>query len=546
MATKKVVQELITKWKYQVDATQIKKTASLIRGLKKNFSEVRKTSTAFGKGEFARINRIKKGWMGLNRQVDGYRRNLVRTSTTRGGGGRGGGRGRGGGTASLGQSGAFLAGRMAGSSALTSALLGGGGLAGAFAGGAAIRQAGRRETAEASFTSLLGGKGKGEGRASEMLNAVNQMAVKTPFNISDLRDLTSESLAGGFGQEEVLPMMSMLGDVTQGKLPKLKRMLSNMVEIRNTGRANLRDIRQFGRAGVPIYEALNAVMGTTGKELGEMITKGKVGLPQVTAALKYLTGEGGKFNNYMADVMDTLLGKVSNLGDAFEIAGEKAGGPMLGMAKKAVDGLMKGIEVATPHLSNFATGVSEIFQGFMDFLNESPILMGFIKGIGIALALAMVPIMPITAALVALFLVVEDIGTAFAGGESYFGDMMKGLEWFQEIDWSGGFTKGLDYMLGLLKSVGAWFAESALGKMIISGMDAVGTHFSEGFKNRAPATAPMGIGMPGTVAAAGGANSLTQNTSINLTNPDQIPGVLSTVNSSNLDFVKSSKKVMSK
>jgi phage tail tape-measure protein len=114
-------------------------------------------------------------------------------------------------------------------------------------------------------------------------------------------------------------------------------MLTNMVEIRNTGRAALRDVRQFGRAGIPIYEALNTVLGTSGEELGEMITKRKIGLKEITMALKHLTGAGGKFHNLMQDQMGTLIGQFSNLGDAFEIMAEKIGQPLLKPIKAIVE-----------------------------------------------------------------------------------------------------------------------------------------------------------------------------------------------------------------
>jgi hypothetical protein len=312
------------------------------------------------------------------------------------------------------QSGAFLAGRLTGNSALTSAVLGGAGMAAGLGIFSAIKQAGMREQAEIGFTGLLGGKGKGEASSKDMMDRINKMAVKTPFQITDLRNLSREALGGGFGKEEVLPLISMLGDATQGRAPELKRMLTNMVEIRNTGRANLRDVRQFGRAGIPIYEALNKVLGTTGAELGDMISSRKIGLKEITAALKLLTGKGGKFHNLMLDQMDGIIGKTSNLADAFGILGEKMGEPLLDITKMAVDALSASMEDATPHFKNFTTGLSELGKGAAE--NDAFKWMAGITGGTILLRLAASN--PWTAIAVALGLLVEDIGAARRGDKN--------------------------------------------------------------------------------------------------------------------------------
>ena len=517
MATRKVVQELITKWKYQVDATQIKRTAAAIKGLKKNFTEVRKSSVSFGKGEFARIKRIRSGWQGLNNQVNNYRKNLIKTTATKTADGMAGGRGRGG-VASLGQSGAFLAGRMAGSSALTSALLGGAGLAGTFGIGAAIRQAGRRQREEVGMTGLLGGKGKGEGAAKELMDQINAMAVQTPFQISDLRALSREALGGGFGKEEVLPLIGMLGDATQGRLPELRRMLTNMVEIRNTQRASLRDVRQFGRAGIPIYEALNKVLGTTGDELGDMISARKIGLKEITAALKLMTSEGGRFHNLMKDQMDTVLGKASNLIDAFEIVGERAGAPLLGISGDFLDVIREGTENITPNLENFGVGISAMVKSLKELWKNNVVFSSLMKGGFFALLLKagvwLAKRHPLVFTLTLVATAIEDIGAALNGQESYFTSFMN---WLQKID--------------SLKSTFEWI--EGLFKKDLSHLPATPMDFLQPKKMNLDPWNPM---IPAMAVGGGGVDVGGIQTTINMSPNQDLRPVLEDVTRSNVDY----------
>jgi len=527
VATKKVVQELITKWKYQVDATQIKRTASAIKALKKNFTEVRKSSVSFGKGEFARIKRIKNGWMGLNTQVKNYRRNLERPA--RGGVG-GGGRGKGTGKAGLGQSGAFLAGRLTGSSALTSALLGGGGLAATFGIGAAIKKAGERQQAEAAFTGILGGtKGGGGAKATEMLDKLNKFAVETPFNISDLRSLSRESLGGGFEMGEVIPQLAMLGDVTQGNIVHLRRMLTNMVEIKNIGKANLRDVRQFGRVGIPIYEALADTLGKSGAQIGDMITKGKIGLPEITGALKSLTSEGGRFFQSMKLQMATLLGQVSNLGDALIIMAENIGGPLLPLATKAVKGLKNVFTSIAPPLAMFAKGIAKVGETFLFFWDNSPGIRGLFKDVSISLGVMAALKFPFLKQFAILFLLMEDFGVFASNGKSLLGVFVDTFKSLTNMDFGDIFTGMKMEAFDGLKNFGEWLANTGPGKAMIAFfklMGSIGSTTLDFLAGRS-LSAPQGIVPAG--AGGGGVGSIESNTHIQVGTAKEAAEVVETV-----------------
>jgi len=416
--SKKIVKELLTKWTYKVDTKQLVATAKLIKGLKGEFNNVRKASTAFGKGEFKRIGRIRKGWQGLNKQVSGYRKNIQRMPSrlSRGGVGGGGKGSRGGGRGGVGglNSAAFLAGRMAGSSALTSALLGGPALAAGFGAAGSVKAAANRESSQVRFKSLLGGGAAGESSATDLLDKLSSFAKTTPFALTQLRDLAQQTLGGGFAKAEIIPLLQKLGDVTQGDNVKLNRMLQNMIEIKNVGKAFTRDIRQFGRAGIPIFKELQKNLGLTGMQLDNMITSGKVGYKEIENALITMTKEGGTFFQNMSAQMNTFNGQLNNLGDTITSAGEKLGKPFLKPFTQAIKFASKELE---PFIENLLAAGSQIGEWIS--------MIPGIKGWGIAFAIAIggvaVAMFPLTAGFVAMLAVLDDLGVYARGGKSLIG-----------------------------------------------------------------------------------------------------------------------------
>ena len=413
----KIVKELVTKWTYKVDTKQLRETARLIKGLKGEFNSVRKASTAFGKGEISRIRRIRNGWQGLNKQVTGYRKNLTRMPKGGGGGGGRGSKGKGG--VGFGNSTAFLAGRMAGNTALTSALLGGPALGAGFAAGGAVKAAADRQTAETRFQGLLGGGKEGEASATGLLDSLTEFAKKTPFAITQLRDLSTQILGGGFAKNEIIPLLSQLGDVTQGDNVKLGRMLQNMIEIKNVGKAFTRDIRQFGRAGIPIFKQLQKNLGLSGLELDALITSGKVGFKEIHAALQSLRAntKDGIFHKAMERQMGTFNQSLSNLGDTIVQIGEETGKPLLAP-------LTAGLQWLSTNLGPIAKNFIAFGSGVSSFIGDIPGIKSWGVAIALAFGVAAIAIAPIASAVAGLLLLFEDIGVYMRGGKSLFGTIL--------------------------------------------------------------------------------------------------------------------------
>src|SRR5690606_5081954 len=90
-------------------------------------------------------------------------------------------------------------------------LLGGGaGLLGAA--GFGIKLAGEMEQATIAFTTMTGSAEK----ARAVLGEIEQFAVKTPFQFPELVDGAKRLMAFGIAADQIIPTMTMLGDISAG------------------------------------------------------------------------------------------------------------------------------------------------------------------------------------------------------------------------------------------------------------------------------------------------------------------------------------------
>lgn len=449
-----VVKTLVTKWRYTVDATQVKKATRDLTKLRSKLLEVRKSSVTFGKQERNQLRTVGKGWRRATQEVDRYRKAKMSANRVSAGGGFGlfgGGRRRGGGFFS-GQSGriATLASTL-GAGALGGLAVSAGGLAGvgALLGAGSIGLAGRREQARASIGGLLGGDFE---KADILLNNLNEFAKKTPFQIGQLRELSSVLLASGFAAGEVIDNLRVMGDVTRGDNDKLNRMLFNFTQIKNQQRATALDLRQFAMAGIPIYKQLEKQLKVNGTVLRDMTREGKITFEVVEEALRQMTAEGGLFFRGMELQSQTLFGIFSNIKDAILVIGEAIGEEFLEDVKDISKSFKEWAEDNQTPIIRRVKNLKESFAQFWDILvNTNKEFRGIqtaVRGLTVALGALFVLALPKLAVFAGLVLAIDDVMNAMRGNKSVsgkfvqdfkesptkaFGNVMKtamdGLEW---------------------------------------------------------------------------------------------------------------------
>lgn len=165
---------------------------------------------------------------------------------------------------------------------------------------------------EVAFETMLQSKEK----ADALMAQVVDTAAKTPFDLQGVANGAKQLLAYGVASEEVNDTLIRLGDIAAG----LSIPLNDLVYLYGTtmtqGRLFTQDLRQFQGRGIPLADELAKQFGVAKDAVGDLVTAGKVGFPEVQKAIIAMTSEGGKFNNLMAKQSQTITGQISNLEDA--------------------------------------------------------------------------------------------------------------------------------------------------------------------------------------------------------------------------------------
>lgn len=167
---------------------------------------------------------------------------------------------------------------------------------------------------EMGFKTMLGSEEKADALMSQLIKT----AATTPFGMSDIAQASKQLLAYGVQAEDVNETLIRLGDIAAG----LSIPIGDLAYLYGTtmvqGRLFTQDLRQFTGRGIPLTEELAKQFGVTKDKVGELVTAGKVGFPEVKKAIESLTSEGSKFGGLMEAQSKTITGQISNIEDSIE------------------------------------------------------------------------------------------------------------------------------------------------------------------------------------------------------------------------------------
>ncbi|MBO4787116.1 MAG: hypothetical protein J5510_08615 [Prevotella sp.] len=207
--------------------------------------------------------------------------------------------------------------------------------------------------------------------ADRIFNQIQELAVVSPFNFRQLVSYTKQTAAYGIPYEELYDTTKRLADLSAGLGVDMNRLVLAYGQVRSAAVLRGQELRQFTEAGIPLvqkladkFTQLNGRMTTTA-DVFELISRRKVPFEMVRDVLWDMTNKGGSFYNIQYKLSDTLLGKWSNLRDAWEI--------MLG-------NMAEGDSFVGGFLKKSVQGVTDLI-GALDRL--SPMLMGLLAGFGV-------------------------------------------------------------------------------------------------------------------------------------------------------------------
>ncbi len=230
-----------------------------------------------------------------------------------------------------------------------------------------ISQSFQKEQAITGLSTFLGKEG-----ANDAYKNIRQDADATPFDTQSLLEVNRALISAGENavnaRKTSLDLANAVSAVGGGN-DVLSRMAANMQQVKTVGKATAMDIRQFGMAGINIYEMLAK---STGKNIAQ-VKEMEVTYEQLQQALAVSSAKGGIYEGAMEAQSKTMAGKWGTVKDNFLTAASDIGvalspifNRVLDIGIKAASKIGPMIERAKPYIDAFAAG----FGLAVDFVNE--------------------------------------------------------------------------------------------------------------------------------------------------------------------------------
>lgn len=246
----------------------------------------------------------------------------------------------------------------------------------------AIKSAGEIEKVKIAFETFLG---SGE-KAGALLKDLTDFAAKTPFDLPGVQRAAKQLIAvGAATEDDVIPILKSVGDVSAGVGADLDRIVLNLGQVATQGKLTGREIRDFAVNGIPLIAQLAEQFEVSEAEITDMVSAGTIGFEDVKQAFMDMTGEGGKFEDLMIKQSTTLPGIIENIKDKFgilsrAIAGVDAEGNIAegGLFDK-FKGIAENVLVVIEFLESAFTGSNEAFNEWMQDLDSNTGIITFFK-----------------------------------------------------------------------------------------------------------------------------------------------------------------------
>ena len=177
------------------------------------------------------------------------------------------------------------------------------------------------EMNKASLATFLGKAGAESAFANIKKDAAGSMFSRDSIFGAN-RSLISAGLGADQARADVMNLANAVAAVGGGD-DTLGRMAANMQQIKTVGKATAMDIRQFGMAGINIYQMLADATGKNVDQVKDM----DVSYELLSQAMAKASAEGGMYHGAMQNMSNTASGMwnkfKSSVGEVFADLGEK-------------------------------------------------------------------------------------------------------------------------------------------------------------------------------------------------------------------------------
>lgn len=178
---------------------------------------------------------------------------------------------------------------------------------------ASVKAAGQMEQTRIAFTTLL----KDGEKAKSFLSELEKFAASTPFELPGVLDASKRLLAFGFSAEQVIPILTAVGDSAAALgigEEGIQRLTLAIGQMQAKGKVSAEEIKQLAEAGVPAWEMLANKIGTDIPTAMDKASKGQISAAEGIQAI--ISGMNSRFGGMMEQQSQTINGIMSNIQDS--------------------------------------------------------------------------------------------------------------------------------------------------------------------------------------------------------------------------------------
>lgn len=162
-------------------------------------------------------------------------------------------------------------------------------------------------------------------KGKKLLEDLTALAIRTPFKSPELIAGASSLKAFGSQNEDIIPTLEALGDVSSATGTELRRLILAYGQVQVAGRLMGPELRQFIDAGVPLIKYLADVMDKPVSSIKTLVEEGRVGFPEVVKAFDKMTSAGGLFAGMNDRISKTVSGRWSAFVETLQNSLRKGG-----------------------------------------------------------------------------------------------------------------------------------------------------------------------------------------------------------------------------
>ena len=176
----------------------------------------------------------------------------------------------------------------------------------------AIKATANLEQVEIGFKTLL----HSQDAADQMIKKLQDFAINTPFQMTDLEKQTQMLLGFGMAADQVIPSLTAMGDAVSAfgaSSADLDSVILAMGQIATKGHLSYDELRQLNEHKIEVVKYLEAALGVHGSQLQKMIEGRQIG--SGTAIPIILAGMEKQFKGSMAAQAKSIGGWWNNIID---------------------------------------------------------------------------------------------------------------------------------------------------------------------------------------------------------------------------------------